>query len=128
MRRMTRWMVPVGLVLLVGCATAGGRHATLRASSEVGLASFYAHRYHGQPTASGIAYDEHDLTAAHPTLPFGTRVRVTNLENDRSVVVKITDRGPFVRGRVIDVSRRAARDLGFLGAGTARVRVEVLPG
>jgi rare lipoprotein A len=68
------------------------------------------------------------LTAAHRTLPFGTRVRVTNLENGRSVVVTITDRGPFRKGRVIDVSRRAAGKLGFLREGTTRVRVEVVSG
>ncbi len=90
------------------------------------MASFYAHRHQGRATAAGGAYDEKAMTAAHPTLPFGTRVRVTNLRNDRHVVVTITDRGPFVRGRVIDVSRRAARQLGFLQQGTTRVRVEVL--
>lgn len=77
-------------------------------------------------TASGERYDETTLTAAHRTLPFGTHVRVTNLGNGRSVVVTIVDRGPFARGRVIDVSRLAARKLGFLRNGTAKVSLEIL--
>lgn len=93
---------------------------------EVGTASYYARKHDGRTTASGSTYDETRLTAAHRTLPFGARVRVTNLENDLSVVVTITDRGPFARGRIIDVSRRAARKLGLLSAGIARVRLEVL--
>jgi rare lipoprotein A len=93
---------------------------------QVGLASYYDSKFHGEPTASGERYDERALTAAHRTLPFGTRVQVTNLSNGRSVVVTITDRGPFARGRVIDVSRRAARRLGFLRDGTTRVRLEVV--
>ena len=93
---------------------------------EVGFASYYASRYHGARTASGERYDEEGMTAAHRTLPFGTRVRVTNLTNGRSVVVTITDRGPFAPGRIIDVSKRAARKLDFVRAGTARVRIKIL--
>ena len=92
----------------------------------MGFASYYDSRFHGARTASGERYDEKALTAAHRTLPFGTRVQVTNLSNGRSVIVTITDRGPFARGRVIDVSRRAARRLDFLRDGTARVRLEVV--
>jgi rare lipoprotein A len=93
---------------------------------EVGVASFVGGAYEGQPTASGPRFDGHSLVAAHRTLPFGTRVRITNLANDRHVVVTIVDRGPFRKGRVIDVSRRAARELGFEHAGITRVRLEVL--
>ena len=93
---------------------------------EVGFASYYASRFHGNRTASGVRYDEEGMTAAHRTLPFGTRVRVTNLTNGRSVVVTITDRGPFAPGRIIDVSKGAARKLDFVRAGTARVRVKIL--
>jgi rare lipoprotein A len=92
----------------------------------VGYASYYGSEFQGRPTASGVPYDEHRLTAAHRALPFGTRVQVTNLGNGRSTVVTINDRGPVPRDRVIDVSRRAARKLGFEQAGTARVRVKVL--
>jgi rare lipoprotein A len=78
--------------------------------------------------AGGEIYDEDRLTAAHRTLPFGTRVRVTNLANGKSVVVVVKDRGPTIRNRMIDVSGRAARELGFVREGVARVRMEVLPG
>jgi len=92
------------------------------------MASYYTVKETSRKTASGRAYDDSEPTAAHRTLPFGTRVKVTNLENGRSVVVTITDRGPFRKGRVIDVSKAAARDLGFLREGVTRVRVEVLRG
>lgn len=94
--------------------------------SETGIASWYGPDFHGKRTANGETYDQYELTAAHRTLPMPSLVRVTNLENGRAVVVRINDRGPFARGRVIDVSRRAADLLGFVGRGTARVRVEVL--
>jgi rare lipoprotein A len=90
---------------------------------DAGVASWYGERFHGRRTASGEPFNMHELTAAHPTLPFGTRVRVRNLDNGREVVVRINDRGPFSRGRVIDLSRAAASVLGFVQAGTARVSV-----
>lgn len=92
----------------------------------VGVASWYGKPYHGRRTASGEIYNMYQMTAAHPSLPFGTRVVVTNLENGRSAVVRINDRGPFVHGRVIDVSRKVASQLGFLGQGTVRVGVRVI--
>ncbi len=91
----------------------------------VGTASWYGRPYHGRKTASGQIYNMNAPTAAHPTLPLGTLVRVTNLANHRSVVLTVNDRGPFAKGRIIDVSRRAADRLGFRRAGTARVRVVV---
>ena len=90
---------------------------------EIGLASYYADRFHGRPTASGEFYDRRALTAAHRRLPFGSVVQVTHLENGRSVVVRINDRGPFVRGRVIDLSYAAAKDLGMLRRGVVKVRI-----
>jgi rare lipoprotein A len=95
---------------------------------EVGVASWYGQEFHGRPTSSREVFNMNDMTAAHRTLPFGTHVMVTNLANDRSVVVRINDRGPFVRGRVIDLSYAAARVLGLIGPGTARVRLENLGG
>jgi rare lipoprotein A len=92
---------------------------------QVGVASWYGPGFHGRRTASGEVYDQDALTAAHRSLPFGTRVRVTNLENGRAVEVRINDRGPFVGGRVIDVSRAAARVIGLIGPGVARVRLDV---
>ncbi len=91
-----------------------------------GVASWYGPGFHGRKTASGERYNMNALTAAHKTLPFGTRVRVTNRNNGKSVVVKINDRGPYVGGRVIDLSRGAARSIGMIGTGTAKVTVEVL--
>lgn len=92
--------------------------------AEVGLASYYSRRHQGRRTASGERFDMHELTCAHRTAPFGTRLRVTDLETGRSVVVTVTDRGPFKRGRVVDVSLAAARRLGLVERGVARVRVE----
>lgn len=89
-----------------------------------GLASFYTE---GSHTASGERLDGHKLTAAHPTLPFGTRVRVTNMANGRCVTVRINDRGPFVSGRVMDVSYSAAETLGMTQQGVAKVKLEVVP-
>jgi rare lipoprotein A len=88
-----------------------------------GIASFYTE---GQQTASGEKFDTHDLTAAHPTLPFGTRLRVTNVATGRSVTVRVNDRGPYVPGRVVDVSHSAADALGMIGSGTAKVKLDVV--
>ena len=93
--------------------------------TQVGLASWYGRDFHRKQTASGERYDMNDLTAAHRSLPLDTVVRVTNLSNNRSVVVRINDRGPFSQGRVIDVSRSAAQLLGMTKAGVVPVRVEV---
>jgi rare lipoprotein A len=93
---------------------------------ETGYASWYGDPYHGRRAANGEIYDKNQLTAAHLTMPFETWVKVTNLENSSSVTVRITDRGPFVKGRIIDVSQEAARQLRMIAAGTALVRLEVL--
>jgi rare lipoprotein A len=93
---------------------------------EVGMASWYGSEFQGRTTASGELYDPHGLTAAHRKLPFGTKVRVTNLKTLESVLLRITDRGPGTGGRVIDVSWGAAQELGFLEAGLARVKIEVV--
>ncbi|WP_425340089.1 septal ring lytic transglycosylase RlpA family protein [Onishia taeanensis] len=118
-------------LLLAGCAGQGARDDTPvggagTAGSEIGMASYYADRYHGRTTASGERFDQQALTAAHRTLAFGTRVRVTRLDNGREVTVRINDRGPFVRGRIIDLSKRAARQLGMVRDGTVKVRLSVL--
>lgn len=91
-----------------------------------GVASWYGPKFHGKPTSNQETYDMHSLTAAHKTLPFNTRVRVTNLSNGRSVVVRINDRGPFVGNRIIDLSYRAGIQLGMVNNGTAPVRVQAL--
>ena len=91
-----------------------------------GVASYYADRFQGRKTASGVRYDKGALTAAHKTLPLGTKVRVTNLKNGESVEVEINDRGPHVKGRVVDLSKAAARELGMMSAGLVKVEVEVI--
>ncbi|MEP5938701.1 MAG: septal ring lytic transglycosylase RlpA family protein [Erythrobacter sp.] len=91
-----------------------------------GRASFYGKRFHGRMTANGELFNMNAMTAAHKTLPFGTMVRVTNARNGRSVVVRINDRGPFIRGRVIDLSRAAARKIGMIQSGHASVRLEII--
>jgi len=111
------------LVLLAGLCLAAGAMP----EAEVGLASYYADKYHGRTTAGGEVFDTHEFTAAHRTLPFGTRVKVTGVEHDRSVIVRINDRGPFVAGRVLDVSRAAAEELQMTRAGLVKVRLEILP-
>lgn len=93
---------------------------------QTGKASFYADKFEGRATASGEKYKHSKLTAAHRTLPFGTLVKVTNLSNNRSVEVRINDRGPFVKGRIIDLSRAAAKQLEFVNAGLANVKLEVV--
>jgi len=92
-------------------------------TASAGLASFYTE---GQETASGEKFDPHELTAAHPTLPFGTRLQVTNVATGRSVMVRVNDRGPYVKGRVVDVSYSAAQALGMVHAGVANVKVSVV--
>jgi len=111
---------------LTGCGASAQRAHRADADAKVGYASFYAHRFHGRPTAYGETYDEHALTAAHRFLPLGTRVRVTNLANGRSVVLRINDRGPWAKNRLIDVSYAAAQELRFVRQGLARVRIEVV--
>lgn len=127
--RFTLLLGCVAALLACGCASAPReKHSALGGvmafKPSVGVASYYAHKYHGRKTSSGERYNMHSLTAAHRTLPFGASVKVTNLQNDRSVVVRINDRGPFSKGRIIDVSLEAARRLQMVSAGTARVRLE----
>ncbi|MCC6847671.1 MAG: septal ring lytic transglycosylase RlpA family protein [Deltaproteobacteria bacterium] len=118
-----RAALAVALAILAGC---GARTvAPTPGHPQSGVASWYGPGFHGQPTSSGAIYDQHALTAAHQKLPLGTRVRVTNLENGKSVEVLVNDRGPFAKGRIIDLSYAAAREIGMVGPGTARVRVDV---
>lgn len=119
----------LALVLVLAACTSTRPPGTGRVASgytEEGLASWYGEPYHGRPTASGATYDMHAMTAAHRTLPFGTWITVTNLENGRRAQVMINDRGPFVPGRILDLSRAAATKLGMLEKGLARVRLEVV--
>ncbi|MBN8534210.1 MAG: septal ring lytic transglycosylase RlpA family protein [Rhizobiales bacterium] len=111
------------LPALAGFTWLSGLAPTL---ADIGHASYYGRELAGRKTASGEVFRPEGMTAAHRSLPLGTRVKVTNLSNGKAVVLRINDRGPFVRGRMIDVSQGAARVLGFAAAGTARVKIEPL--
>lgn len=95
-------------------------------ATQTGIASWYGPGFHGKPTASGVIYDQHELTAAHQTLPLGSRVMVTNLQNGAAMELTINDRGPFAKGRILDLSYGAAQALGAVGPGTIPVRIEVI--
>jgi rare lipoprotein A len=94
------------------------------AFTQTGVASYYGPELHGRRTASGERFNKNAMTAAHRTAPFGSMLKVTNLSNGRSVMVRINDRGPFIRGRIVDVSQGAARHIGMQGRGVARVRIQ----
>ena len=127
-RRRAATAIAVAAIVLGGCAIGAGIDSPAAASDydRTGKASWYGKRYHGRTTASGVSYHMNAMTAAHRSLPFGTRVRVTNLANRRSVVLTINDRGPYAGRRIIDVSRRAAEILGMVRAGVVRVRVHTV--
>ena len=148
-RRLTGLMPYVfglGMVLLAGCQSGGhvAKATSVKVGKpyqingewyyprmvdryrETGVASWYGVPFHGRKTANGEIYDMHGMTAAHPTLPLPSVARVTNLENGRSITVRVNDRGPFAKKRIIDLSRRAAWELGFKDQGTAEVEVVYL--
>jgi rare lipoprotein A len=94
--------------------------------TQTGMISYYGGKFHGRKTASGERFDKNAMTAAHRSLSFGTRLKVTNLDNGRSVEVTVNDRGPFAHGRILDLSEAAAKELGMIGKGTVKARIEVL--
>ena len=122
MRATSLWLV--FLLVLAGCAT--GRASRIEGSALSGQASWYGHPHHGRRTSSGEIYDMNKLTAAHRTLPLGTRVLVTNLDNGRTFEVRINDRGPFRKNRVLDLSYAAARSLGAVGEGVIPVTLKIV--
>ena len=136
---MNRFVIPV-FVLAIGLTSCGKKRpkavpvttarpsvtAPLPGSTQRGVASWYGHPYHGRPAADGEIYDMETLVAAHRTLPFQTMVRVQNLANGKTVDVRIIDRGPFVAGRIIDVSHAAAQQIDLIGPGVAQVELTVL--
>ncbi len=114
-------------LMTIGCTSATAQTGAQRAGhTETGEASFYAMKYQSRKTASGEVFDQSAKTAAHRTLPFGTRVQVTNTANDKSVTVRVNDRGPFVRGRVIDLSQSAFKSIGNVSDGIIPVKIEVV--
>ena len=136
-RFLTSAVLVVTVVVVEGCGGAVPRFTTggdtLGATTSkaqmhqlAGIASYYSDEFHGRKTSNGETFDMHELTAAHRTLPFNTKVKVTNLENGKSIVVRINDRGPFKDNRVIDLSLEAAKQVGLIANGTASVRLEIL--
>lgn len=139
MHRSTRqcrrllWSGLVLLLLLAGCgkrrvlvSVPGSADLRVERSEIYGIASWYGDPFHGRRTSNGEVYDMHAMTAAHRTLPFQTVIRVHNLDNGKKTQVRVNDRGPFVKGRIIDLSLSAAREIDMVGPGTARVRLEIL--
>ncbi len=130
MRPLRKLILPFVFVVLIieySCTSPRYLHypKSSKEEAEIGIASWYGADFHGKPTSSGETYNMYDLTAAHKTLPLGTYVMVTNLENRKSVAVKINDRGPFVKGRIIDLSYAGAKALDMVENGIVRVRVVV---
>jgi rare lipoprotein A len=125
--RITVWLLGLQFLFLVSCARPPARPAipAIPGVGEVGLASWYGPDFHGRKTSSGDVYDMYQLTAAHRELPLGTWILVTNLENGRSVELRVNDRGPFVGDRIVDVSYAAGRLLGMIGPGVVPVRLTV---
>jgi len=131
MVNLSKYLLFFFLLLLASCAPAKKVYYPpyepgKEVRREVGLASWYGEDFHGRRTANGEVYDMYAMTAAHRTLPFNTRVRVTNMENGKKTEVRINDRGPFIPGRIIDLSQSGARELEMIGPGTAKVVVEAV--
>lgn len=119
-------LIPLILMMTLGCAEQSEGSATDSSFTQQGKASYYARSFHGEQTANGETFNQNALVAAHKTLPFGTRVQVTNLENGKQVTVRINDRGPFKPGRIIDLSRIAAARIDLLEDGLAPVEIELI--
>ena len=127
MRRFSVTLCGAAALLLLATqshAQGAGIRGADAAFRQTGVASWYGPGFHGRRTASGERFDQNDLTAAHRRLPLGSEVKVTNLENGRSITVEINDRGPYAKGRVLDLSKAAARELGMVENGVAKVRIE----
>lgn len=125
MKKKAKW--PSAAVLLILLAGSCARISVPEPGVQTGLASWYGPKFHGKMTSSREVFNMYDLTAAHRSLPFGSHVMVTNLDNGKSVIVRINDRGPFVKGRIIDLSYAAARALDMVAEGVVPVRLELLP-
>jgi rare lipoprotein A len=125
---MKRFVLLFGLFILVlsSCSkrTSPSRLSSNRSGSETGYASYYGNEFNGRKTASGEIFRQSNLTAAHKKLAFGTKVRVTNLANGKTVTVRVNDRGPFVANRIIDLSKSAANKIDMVGAGVAKVKIK----
>lgn len=129
-RRKNRWLLKailsISLMSFYSVSLAKAEKQDLLMARKAGMASYYNDRYHGHTTTSGDTYDKNGMTAAHNSLPMGTRLRVTNLKNNHSVIVKVNDRMSKSNHRLIDVSKKAAKELGFVRTGLTKVKIEIL--
>lgn len=125
-RWLVKTMLSVSLLSFCSISLAKVEKHDNKPASNAGIASFYNDKFHGRSTTSGEAYDKYDMTAAHKSLPMGTRLRVTNLKNNHSVIVKVNDRLRRPSKHIIDVSKEAAKELGFVSAGLTKVKIEIL--
>lgn len=127
MQMIRRALVAVAIALTISAgAGVAEAHQTGAARLIAGPASWYGPGFHGRQTANGERFDQNAMTAAHKSLPFGTKLRVTNKDNGKSVVVRVNDRGPYAGGRVLDLSKGAAGKIGMLNSGVASVKIEVI--
>ena len=130
MRKRNRWLLKtllsISMLSFFSISVANGDKQDFEALRKAGIASYYHDKYHGRTTSSGEMYDKNALTAAHNRLPLGTRLKVTNLKNHRSVIVKVNDRMHPSNKRLIDLSRKAAKELGFIKSGLTKVKIEIL--
>jgi rare lipoprotein A len=115
-----------GLILMLLSSPVSPTYLNLRQEIQIGKASYYAPKFNGRVTASGEIFNANEYTCAHKTIPFNTYLKVTNLANSKSVIVRVNDRGPYVRGRIIDLSAIAARDIKMMDNGTTKVRIEII--
>lgn len=123
---MKRLVIIIGVLFITSCASVPPSGYKPEPGAKYVTASWYGEKFHGRPTSSGERYDMYGLTAAHKTMKFGTKLRVTNPDNDKSAVVTVNDRGPFIIGRDLDLSYGAAREIGFAEKGVGKVRIEYL--
>jgi rare lipoprotein A len=132
MKKVLIYLLPI---IIISCSSSSRFAAQKRIENPsqfrggellVGYSSYYADKFHGRKTANGETFNMHDYTAAHRSLPFGTIILVTNLENGKNVKVRINDRGPYVKGRILDLSLQAAKDIGLIKTGVAKVNIKIL--
>lgn len=126
-RLLVAWFCGLALLVLTGCGSTPKSGGSVSSGhGDAGMASYYGNEFHGRKTASGERFDQGKPTAAHRTLPFGTRLKVTNTQNGKSVLVRVNDRGPFAKGRIIDLSSSAFKSIASLNAGVVPVRIQVV--
>jgi len=124
---LIKLLIILSILSLSACASTPHEDYIPKQRANYGVASWYGQKFNGRPTASGERFDMYAMTCAHKTLQFGTKLRVTNPDNNKSVIVTVNDRGPFIRGRDLDLSYGAAEEIGIVKKGVGRVKIELIP-